>query len=136
MARIKPIVDAIAEVLRGIEGMTVYTEPVGTVETPAAIVLLGAGDYLTTMAKDSRDFAVAVDLFVSTGPQGMEKLYSYLDDDGPNSIDAALDDDESLGDLVDSAQVASYLAPDRVEMSNGEFYHVELVIRVMARGVA
>ena len=135
MARIKPIVEAIAEVLRGLEGMTVYTEPVGSVDTPAAIVLLGPGDFTTTMARDSRDLDVVVDLFTSTGPQGMENLYAYLDDDGSASIDAALADNETLSGLVDSAEIVSYSKPDRAEMSNGEFYHVELTITVRAGGI-
>lgn len=127
MADIQQIVEAIATLLRTIPDLTVYTEPPGTVDTPAAVVLLGPGTYDTTMSRGTDDMGFVLDVFESsTSPQGMQNLYAYLAGSGSKSIVAKFHSDPQLGGVVQFAEVTGWEKPDRVEIGDSEYYHVEI----------
>jgi hypothetical protein len=131
VARIIVVVEAIAELLRATDGdLTAYTEPVGSVDTPAAIVTLGPGDPESSMSGDSRDRQFIIDWFLTMGPQGMENLYEYLDDEGGKSLILLFNRGQDLDGVVDYAVLSNWDTPDRVEMANGEFYHVRTYVDV------
>lgn len=136
MAKIFPIVKAIAGVLESIDGLTVYKEPPRTVDTPAAAVYLAPLDYDTTMNRDSDDMAFVIDLFMTDGPQGIENLYEYLDSDGDRSVIARLAEDPTLGGLVDFAVLSVSDRPDRITVGTSDFVHVELLVSVAVSGTS
>lgn len=132
MVTIKEIVDAIADGLRTLAGLTVYVEPPGAVDTPAVILSLGGIDYDTSMSRGSDDVTIIGDLMVTAGPQGVEKLYSYLDGQGLNSVKALFESDPTLGGLVHDCALSSVGRADRADMAQSEYFHLELAWIVMA----
>ena len=132
MVTIKEIVDAIADRLRTLGGLTVYVEPPGTVATPAMILSLGGIDYDTSMSRGSDDVRITGDLMVTAGPQGVETLYSYLDGQGANSLKALFEEDPTLGAIVHDCALSSVGRADRADMAQAEYFHIELEWAVMA----
>lgn len=132
MTTIFEIIGAIAERLRTLDGMTVYTEPPGAVTTPAVILSLGGIEYDTTMSRGSDDVTIAGELFVTAGPQGAENLYSYLDGQGTNSLKALFEADFTLGSLVHDCALRSVGNADRAGMAQADYLHIGLEWIVMA----
>lgn len=133
MGRISDAVEALADVLRGL-GLQVYTEPPGTIDAPAATVLLGPIDYSVTIGRQNDDIPVMIDLFMTMGPQGMENLYEYLDSDGERSIVSAIDADPTLGGTVEFAVASGTEKPDRVGVEGqADFYHATILVDVSLR---
>lgn len=135
MARVFPIITAVAELFESV-GFNAYKEPVGSVDSPAAIVTLGPGQPDSSMGRDSDDMTVMADLFFTAGPQGIENMYDYLDGDGSKSLIRLFDENRDLGGVVDFAALTGWGKPDRAQMANGEFYHVEIAINIGARGLS
>lgn len=134
MPSIKTVADAIADRLRAIDGLQVYVEPPGTVDAPAAVVLLRAIDYDTTMSRGSDELSFIVDLFTTLGREGIENIYGYLDGDGGRSIKAVVEEDPTLNGVVFDAAVTGTGKPDRVDVGGAEFYHVEVMLTVEVSG--
>jgi len=131
MTTVFGIIGAIADRLRTLDGMTVYTEPPGTVTTPAVILSLGGIEYDTTMSRGSDDVTVVAELFVTAGPQGAENLYSYLDGQGPNSLKELFESDTTLDGLVHDCALSSVGSADRAGVSKPEYLHIDLTFTVM-----
>lgn len=132
MTTVFEIVGAIADQLRTLDGMTVYTEPPGVVTTPSIILSLGGIDYDTTMSRGSDDVTINTELFVTAGPQGAENLYSYLDGQGPNSIKALFEEDSTLDGLVHDCVLSTAGSADRAGMAQAQYLHIDLTFTVLA----
>lgn len=128
MADIKVVADAIAARLMTIQALKkAYTEPPGSIDaTPAAVVYLGGIDYDSTMSRGTDDLTFVIDLFFSTHAQGLEHLYGFLSGSGDNSIVKVFADEPTLGGAVNYIMVSTAGQPDRVEVGQSEFLHVEL----------
>jgi hypothetical protein len=109
-SRLTEVREALAATLTAAEipGLTVYSFMPDLITAPAAAVTPAPGDFLNyDTSFDSHDLTLNVNIFVQRGqPQSSsEQLDSFLDEDGPTSIVAAVKADQTLGGVVDNATV-------------------------------
>lgn len=124
------LVEAVAARLREI-GLQTYTEPAFAPVAPAAQVLLDTVDYDTAMAGEADDVNLTVELFLTTGPEGLARLYEYLARGGGLSIKALFEADHTLDGLVDDVTVTSAGTPDLAEVGKSAYYSVKLFLKAM-----
>lgn len=100
--------EGLAVRLRTIDGLNVYSTVPGSIVVPAAIIMLGDGQFLTyDTSSDSDGMTWTVRVFTSLADNvsGQTALDEYLLRTGDYSIRAALAADPTLGGAVDYADV-------------------------------
>lgn len=108
-ATITEVREALAGVLATIAGLNTYGFPPGQVNVPAAVVAPGDGEFLVyqTANGGAPTLNLTVTLFVQRTQDraGTEKLDAYLATSGSNSVYNAVELDQDLGGVVQSAVV-------------------------------
>ena len=107
-ATIEQAMQALAAAFDGIDGLSTYARPPGSVEVPAVVVSLPAGelgDYSPVMGQDCMDLTLVVNVFVQWGDDdaAWDQLQPFVDRTGSFSLFAAVIADPTLGGVVDSA---------------------------------
>jgi hypothetical protein len=96
--RLVDIIAGLEQQLRSIAGLRVFDHVPGTAEYPAAFILPPAIDYRQTMQRGVIRLELEVVILVSSVVDRQAiSLFPYIDDDGPQSIVAAVDNDKTLG---------------------------------------
>lgn len=108
MTTVKQAMQALADAFTGIDGLTTYPRPPGTVEAPAVVVSLPPGelgDYSPVIGQDCMDLTLVVNVFVQWGDDeaAWDQLQPFIDQTGAFSLFAAVNADPTLGGVVDSA---------------------------------
>jgi hypothetical protein len=129
MAKLFEIVTAATELLQTVD-LNAYPKPMKSLDSPAAIVTIGPATVESTMGGDSKDRRLHINLFVTDGPEGIENLYEYLDDEGDKSLIRLFGSDPTLGGLVDYATLTDWEPPDLATVGQGEFLHVEVFVNL------
>jgi hypothetical protein len=127
---------AVLGALVGIDGKTVtgYPYPPATVETPAAVVAVGEGQFLTyRSSQTSRDLDLIIAILVQRGDlESMERqLDAFLSDSGAQSVYAAFDADPTLDGLIDSVAVVSASGYGTVVYNGVEYQGFTLGVEVL-----
>ena len=107
---IKDAKDGLASLLSGISGLKVLDYPAGTInEFPAAVVLFESRDAMQTLGGSSFAGKIKVVLLVSSADtqQAYDTLDQYMDPLGSNSVEAAVDGDNTWGGNVDDGRLTS-----------------------------
>jgi hypothetical protein len=108
MTTIEQAMEALADAFAGIDGLSRYPRPPSSVEVPAVVVSLPAGelgDYSPVMGQDCMDLTLVVNVFVQWGDDeaAWTELQPFVDRAGASSLFAAVNADPTLGGVVDSA---------------------------------
>ena len=106
-----PITDAmqaLAAAFSTITGLSTYAFPPGTIEVPAVVVSMPAGelgDLSPVMDAGVMDLDLIVNVFVQWGEDesAWSQLLPYCSPTGTHSLFAAVNADPTLGGVVDSA---------------------------------
>ncbi len=107
-ATYREVKEALGVVIGRIPGVTVYPHMVGDINTPAAVIAPGTGVLLTYgTSVVSFDMTLNVTLFVQLGEDRSadEQLSQYINPTGPMSVAQIVDNDPTLGGVVDSSVV-------------------------------
>jgi len=108
MTTVEQAMQALADAFGGIAGLSRYPRPPGTINVPAVVVSLPAGelgDYSPVMGQDAMDLTLVVNVFVQWGDDraAWSQLLPFVDRAGTSSLFAAVNADPTLGGVVDSA---------------------------------
>lgn len=113
MSTIAAIRAGIADNLNGIAGIQAKPYMLANPTPPAAHVIpgaIGGGDFVdydTTFARggDLLYFTVEVFVGLTSDMAAQKRLDTFLDPDGPFSVKAAIEDDPTLGSVIDDLRV-------------------------------
>lgn len=108
-----PITDAmqaLADAFSSIDGLNTYAFPPGTIEVPAVVVSMPAGelgDLSPVMDEGAMDLSLVVNVFVQWGDDesAWSQLLPYVAPTGAYSLFAAVRADPTLGGVVDSTLI-------------------------------
>lgn len=134
MADLETVANAIAAQLETIDGLQVYIEPPGTVDTPAVIVELGPINYDSAMDRGSDDATWILNFLETDSTEGIRNIYKYLNGTGTRSVKECFERNPTLDGTVMYAVVTDSDKPDRAEVGQGEFYRVPVNLMTCMRG--
>ena len=102
--------DGLVTVLSTISGLRVLDYPAGSVnEFPAAVVLFESRDAMQTLGGSTFAGRIKVVLLISSAntKEAYDTLVGYMDQLGTNSVEAAVDADNTWNGKVDDGRVVS-----------------------------
>ena len=127
MASYAQIRSGLRDRLLTIAGLNTYLEWPSQVNPPAALINLAGGQYERAFgALGDDDSDVEVEIHLALGLAGglenaQRQIEEYLDDEGTNSIRAAIVADRTLGNVVGYTHVRGWRAYDTVEINQLEY---------------
>lgn len=131
MATIDEIRAAIGTALKTIPNLRVPDRITETIDPDAAHVRYSGTLYDSSISRGSDDLAFTIQVFTSkASDRGQDALYEYCDGSGARSIKAAIEADDTLGDVVNFAEVTEAKEPGRVTVGAADFYSVEIIVMV------
>lgn len=124
---------ALKDRLETIEGLRPYATMPAAPQSPAAAVIPRSKARLSYDGDSVYQFSI----WVYVNPQDLNRAQTqideYLSSDGPKSIEAAIDDDPSLGGVVESAQVTGWAEyAQLVTIGDGQLLGARIDCEVMA----
>jgi hypothetical protein len=116
-----------------INGLHPYATMPAVPQSPAAAVIPRSKSVLSFDGDATYRFAI----WVYVNPQDMNRAQTqideYLSDQGPNSIEAAIDLDPSLGGMAESTSVTGWTAyAQLVSVGDGQLLAAQIDVEVMA----
>lgn len=136
-ASVTAVREALAAALATVEGLRPHAFIPDNIVPPAAIIAPAQGTFLTydsSFSGGSDDMRFIIQLLVSTASDraGQENLDAYLAAAGDKSVKAAVEDDPSLGGIVDSVAVAEASNYGKVSLEGTEYFGCEFAVEVLA----
>ena len=129
---------AIETRLKTISGLRTAPQKSESVTPPMAVVVApDFPDYRETMGRGKLQFEVRVDLVLSASVArvGQQKMATYSDRIGVQSIPLAIEGDRTLGGTVDDCIVVSFVNRGIDEIGGLPYLVGEFMLRVIAPGV-
>lgn len=133
-AKFTRVRQALAARLASIEDLNTYAKAPGTVNTPAAIVNPDDGQfytYLTSQTSSDLQLLVLVIVQLGTRSSAEDEIDNYIDEEEPQSIFAAVQADQTLGGVVDSAAVSGAQNHGVITYNGVEYLGCEFVVEVL-----
>jgi hypothetical protein len=131
VATIDEIRAAIRTALKTIPNLRVPDRIAETVDPDAAHVRYSGTLYDSSISRGSDDLVFTIQVFTSkASDRGQDALYEYCDGSGARSIKAAIEADNTLGDVVDFAEVTEAKEPGVASPGGVEMYSVEIIVMV------
>ena len=105
---VQAILDAAADRLRTIDGLTVTTDPSATVVPPMAVVTDGEMEYHATFGRGYDTLNVSVTVYISRADsnEGVSEVRAYKSGYGDKSVRAALETAPVAADGINASMVA------------------------------
>ena len=120
-----------AQIGAAVPALQVSPRSPGSITVPAAVVRRRTTTYGVTMdGADDTTYGVTVFVSFANTDVGTAALDDYLAPDGASSIPAAIDDDPTLGGVVDFAHVASAEGETVRNYAGIDYLSAELVIEI------
>lgn len=134
-ATLTQVRQAIATVLGAIDGLSAHPFEPGSITPPAALVHPAPGaflDYQVTMDA-AHDLRLVVLIVVQPGEEQSwaEQLDAFIADEGASSIFAAIDANQTLGDLVDGCHVTVAQDYGTYTVGGADYPGVEFAVEVL-----
>lgn len=133
-ATIGQVRTALKTTLDAISGLSAYAKLPPTINTPAAVIAPGAGQFLTyKTSQTSHDLELLVAVMVQIGDweSAVDELDAYLADSGSHSIYATVLADHKLGGLVDSAEVMHAQNYGQITYNSVDYLGCEFAVAVL-----
>lgn len=133
MTGIQDLIDAMAVPTKLISGLHVYAQRPLTIDAPALVFGLNEITYDVAFSRGADEATFVLTVFTqSASDRGEAQLYSYLDANGDNSIKAALEDDETLGGVVQWCTVTHIRPPGLAVYGGANFYGCAMDVSIGA----
>lgn len=132
MARLGDLRKGLKDRLSTVDGLRVYATMPASPQTPSAAVI-PRNRALHTF--DSWQYAFEVWVYVNPSDlvRAQTQIDDYLSEDGPNSIEAAIEGDPTLGGVADSTSVTGWSQYARlVDVAGGQLLGAQIDVWVFA----
>lgn len=128
--------NALKTALETITGLTGYARVRGTINCPAAVVEPGQISYGETMKNGTHLLAYTIVLLVADTDSDLAQqlLDEYLTYPGDKSILAAIEEDDTLGGVVDWAVVRGVSSYGLIDYSGTQYVGARFPVEVQASG--
>lgn len=133
----KAIMEALSATLSDVRGLSVSLSPTGTIKPPHAIVGVPTVlDYRKAFAGARVDLEVAILILTSTAfdETGALRLAEYANPSGDRSVFRAIEQNKTLGGVVEQAQIRDFRTLGADEYGAIGYYGGEFTCAVMVRG--
>lgn len=131
------VMEALKASLSEVEGLSVSLAPTGTIKPPHAIVgVPSILDYRKAVAGARLDLEVSILLLTSSAFEetGALRLAEYSTPNGPKSIFRRIDNDRTLGGVVEQAQIRDFRPLGADEYGQIGYFGGEFTCAIMVRG--
>lgn len=132
MPRLSVIRKALKDTIERIDGLHVYATMPASPASPAAAVIPRSRETLTFDGLTRYRMAV----WIYVNPSDLNRAQTQIDEylgDGPKSIEGAIEEDVSLGGMVDSANVTGWSDyAQLVEIAGGTLLGARIDLEILA----
>lgn len=137
MTSLVNVLKALRSTLKAVDGLSVSMSQTGQINPPTAILgVPTVNDYRRAFAGSRMDIEPTITVLTSSAFDeiGTLTLAEYFDGSGPKSIVAAIDNNPTLGGVVERARVIEARPLGLEEFGALGYYGGILTVSVMARG--
>lgn len=132
MARISEIRKGLKDRLETIAGLHVYATMPASPQSPAAAVIPRSKTQLSFDGDATYRLAIWVYVNPSDLNRAQTQIDDYLSDEGPKSIEVAIEGDPSLGDVAESTSVTGWSDyAQLVTVGDGQLLGARIDVEVM-----